>query len=82
MPGDLFPEHATSGGAGLPDDDVPLGPLDAARDDAERQHILRALQSTGGAIAPAAKLLCISRTTMWEKMRRLNIEVSEPERAG
>lgn len=82
MPGDLFPDQASSNGAGLSHDGMALVPLDAARDDAERQHILRALQSTGGAIAPAAKLLCISRTTMWEKMRRLNIEVSEPERAG
>lgn len=82
MPGDLFPEQAASSGAGIPDDGMALESLDAARDAAEKQHILRALQSTRGAITPAAKLLGISRTTMWEKMRRLKIEASEPERAG
>ena len=52
-----------------------------ARDEAERSHILRALEATGGAITPAARLLRISRTTMWEKMRRLNIDAPETERA-
>lgn len=82
MPGDLFPEYAASGGAGISHDNMALESLDAARDAAERQHILRALQSTAGAITPAAKLLGISRTTMWEKMRRLKIETAEPERPG
>ena len=48
-----------------------LPSLEDARLAAERRHILRALALTGGEIIPAAKALGISRTTLWEKMRRL-----------
>ena len=34
-------------------------------------HIEEAIRQTGGEIAKAATLLGISRTTLWEKMRRL-----------
>ncbi len=81
MPGDLFPELATAGGTEWPQGGADFEPLDVARDEAERSHILRALEATGGAITPAARLLRISRTTMWEKMRRLNIDAPETERA-
>ena len=50
-----------------------LPSLEDARLAAERRHILRALALTGGEIIPAAKALGISRTTLWEKMRRLGI---------
>ena len=68
MPGDLFPEavDATSHPAGL-------ASLEEARLATERRHILRALALTGGEIIPAAKALGVSRTTLWEKMRRLGI---------
>ena len=68
MPGDLFPESAETGvhPAAMPS-------LEDARLAAERRHILRALASTGGEIIPAAKVLGISRTTLWEKMRRLGV---------
>jgi DNA-binding NtrC family response regulator len=68
MPGDLFPEsaHAEASQHSLPS-------LEEARLAAERRHILRALGLTQGEIGNAAKLLGISRTTLWEKMRRLNI---------
>lgn len=67
MPGDLFPEWS-----------APLIPeriasLEDARCDAERRHIQRALAATGGEIAAAAKLLGVGRTTLWEKMKRLEI---------
>lgn len=68
LPGDLFPEavdsisHATA-----------LPSLEEARLATERRHILRALALTGGEIIPAAKALGVSRTTLWEKMRRLGI---------
>lgn len=45
--------------------------LAEARAQAERSHIEQALQQTGGEITKAAALLGISRTTLWEKMRRL-----------
>jgi len=47
--------------------------LAEARDRAERLHIGEAIRQTGGEIAKAAALLGISRTTLWEKMRKLHI---------
>jgi len=43
------------------------------RDAAEQRQILRALERTDGQIARAAALLGVSRTTLWEKMRRLGL---------
>jgi DNA-binding NtrC family response regulator len=68
LPGDLFPEAAE---ANSRPDAMPS--LEEARLAVERRHILRALASTGGEIIPAAKALGVSRTTLWEKMRRLGI---------
>ena len=72
MPADLFPERGLDG----TDETGGLASLEAARDAAERRHIQRALTLTGNEMAQAAKLLGISRTTLWEKMRRL--ELSAP----
>ena len=69
MPGDLFPEAA--GRVAGPGQQI--GSLEDARADAEKRHILRALEATGGEVAAAAKLLGIGRTTLWEKMRRLDL---------
>ncbi|MBN9307515.1 MAG: sigma-54-dependent Fis family transcriptional regulator [Devosia sp. 67-54] len=71
MPADLFPEGR--GGAPVPS----FVSLEAARDAAERTQIMRALEITGNEMAAAAKLLGISRTTLWEKMRRLEIRTGE-----
>ena len=49
-------------------------PLAAVRDAAEKRQIERVLRETGGHISVAAKRLEISRTTLWEKMRRYGIE--------
>ncbi len=68
MPGDLFPENTDS--AAHP---AALLSLEDARLAAERRHISRALALTRGEIMPAAKALGISRTTLWEKMRRLGL---------
>ena len=68
MPGDLFPESSNglrSTGA--------LSSLEDARLAAERRHILRALALTDGEIIPAARAIGVSRTTLWEKMRRLGL---------
>ena len=43
----------------------------------ERQHILNALQRTGGVLAGpqgAARLLGMSRSTVWSRMRKLGIQ--------
>lgn len=65
-PGDLFPERQADASADLPS-------LAEARDAAERAHILAALERTGGQVAQAARLLHISRTTLWEKMQKLGL---------
>ncbi|MBE9605663.1 sigma-54-dependent Fis family transcriptional regulator [Acetobacteraceae bacterium H6797] len=48
--------------------------LAEAREMAERDHIRRVLARCGGRVAEAAQALGISRTTMWERMRRLGVE--------
>ena len=52
---------------------APLVPLAEARDAAERRHIRRALEQAEGQIGAAARLLGISRTTLWEKMQKLGL---------
>lgn len=69
LPGDLFPDLETARhpmAAGF-------ATLSEARDMAERRQIERALLETKGHILEAAKLLGVSRTTLWEKMKRLRI---------
>jgi DNA-binding NtrC family response regulator len=73
MPGDLFPDRCID----LSAVDPKVRPLEAARDAAEKREIQRALRQSGGAIVEAASALGISRTTMWEKMRRHHIEASQ-----
>lgn len=50
-----------------------IASLAEARERAERLQIEEALRQTAGEIGKAAILLGISRTTLWEKMRRLGI---------
>jgi DNA-binding NtrC family response regulator len=73
MPGDLFPERCDRASR----DNDTIAPLGVAREDAEKRHIQRALTMTGGAILPAAKALGISRTTLWERMRRYGLTGSD-----
>jgi len=69
-PGDLFPEiHAPGSGQ-----DDSLSTLAEVRDAAERRQILRALQVADRQIVKTAALLGVSRTTLWEKMKRLSIK--------
>jgi DNA-binding NtrC family response regulator len=64
---DLFPDlargDACQGGR--------VTTLAEAREAAERRQIERALEQTDGRVAKAAELLGVSRTTLWEKMRRI-----------
>lgn len=73
MPGDLFPERGDRGAT----ESEFLASLGTARDDAEKRHIQRALVMTGGAVLPAARALGISRTTLWEKMKRHGLAVPD-----
>ncbi len=61
---DLFPERAGDEG---------LQSLAEVRDEAERAQIAMALERTGGQVGEAAKLLRVSRTTLWEKMQKLGL---------
>lgn len=61
---DLFPEQA-----GEPS----LRSLAEARDAAERAQIIAALERTRGQIGEAARILRVSRTTLWEKMQKLGL---------
>jgi DNA-binding NtrC family response regulator len=70
MPADLFPETRSV----VIDVVDPILPLAAVRDAAEKREIQRVVRETGGHIIEAAKRLDISRTTLWEKMRRYGIE--------
>ncbi len=64
-PADLFPEFNL--------DDREVLTLADARERAERRQILKVLAQTGGQIGEAARLLKVSRTTLWEKMQKLGI---------
>lgn len=64
-PADVFPE--------LNQEDLEVGSLSEAREVAERRQIIKALERTGGQIAESARLLRVSRTTLWEKMRKLGL---------
>jgi DNA-binding NtrC family response regulator len=61
---DLFPERAGDEG---------LRSLAEVRDAAERAQIAAALERTGGQVGEAARLLRVSRTTLWEKMQKLGL---------
>jgi DNA-binding NtrC family response regulator len=66
MPGDLFPERT-------PPKTASREGLDGIRDEAERRHIARVLSENDGAVLATAKALGISRTTLWDKMKRLGL---------
>jgi DNA-binding NtrC family response regulator len=64
QPTEIFPEQSLA---------AQVVPLAEARDGAERAQIATALAHTKGQIAEAAKLLQVSRTTLWEKMQKLGL---------
>jgi DNA-binding NtrC family response regulator len=74
-PVDLFPDlgRGDAGRGG------PVTTLAEAREAAERRQIERALEHTDGRVAKAAELLGVSRTTLWEKMRRVGLSENRPE---
>ena len=66
QPLDIFPETLIQPGRGQT--------LAEARDAAEKARIIDALAQTDGKISKAAKMLKVSRTTLWDKMQKLGIE--------
>ena len=67
----IFPEQAL-----LEQPGERVASLAEVRERAERMHIEDAIRQTGGEIAKAATLLGISRTTLWDKMRKLGLQQS------
>jgi DNA-binding NtrC family response regulator len=63
----LFPAEASDA------DEAPLATLAEIRDRAERQHIRAVLSDVENRIDEAAKCLGISRSTLFDKMRKLGI---------
>ncbi len=55
-------------------DEVTTITLSEARDAAEKRHIIEVLDRCNGQIGRAARLLRVSRTTLWEKMQKFGIE--------
>lgn len=55
----------------------PVAPLVEAREAAEQAEIEKALAATQGHVGEAARLLKVSRTTLWEKMRRYAIRAED-----
>jgi DNA-binding NtrC family response regulator len=74
MPGDMFDDLSVSA---HPLEQAYIekafATLSETRDLAERRQIELALEETSGQILEAARLLGVSRTTLWEKMRRFGI---------
>ncbi len=56
--------------SGSPLTDQSLGKV---REQAERVHILSVLKQTDGNRAQAAKILCVSRKTLWKKLKHLGV---------
>lgn len=67
-PEDLFPD--IWGEAVAASD---LSSLAAVREQVERQHIRNALDRAGGRVEEAARMIGVSRSTLFEKIRRLRI---------
>ncbi|MFN4169269.1 MAG: helix-turn-helix domain-containing protein [Pannonibacter phragmitetus] len=77
---DLFPEgvsKAEETAAPQASAAEPGTPLADVRDAAEKAHITAALTRFQGSTSAAATSLGISRSTLWEKMRRLGISRDE-----
>lgn len=72
----------------IPEDHIAVVPRRSAPADRfltleemERQHIQRALEESGGVLAGphgAARMLGMSRSTVWSRMRKLGITGSKP----
>ncbi|SUB02315.1 C4-dicarboxylate transport transcriptional regulatory protein dctD [Pannonibacter phragmitetus] len=74
---DIFPEGLSRTAPPVIAAAGPGTPLADVRDAAERAHIIAALAQAGGSTSAAANSLGISRSTLWEKMRRHGISRDE-----
>jgi two-component system nitrogen regulation response regulator NtrX len=69
----LFLDQSASPGAAVEADTSPIMPLHDARDDFERQYILRALAAQHGNISRTADVLGVERSNLYRKMRSFGI---------
>ena len=69
QPADIFPEYAGPEQAILS--------LSEARESSERKQIIAALTNTEGRLGKAAEVLKVSRTTLWDKIHKLGIELDQ-----
>jgi DNA-binding NtrC family response regulator len=58
---------------------TPVRPLREVMHEAEREHLRRALQATGGHRSQTAVMLGISRKVLWEKLKEHGIELPEKD---
>jgi len=70
--GDFWPDRITRSSEPNQRGDEPAT-LSQVREQAERRHIALVLEECGGRIQDAAARLGVSRTTLWEKMRRYGL---------
>lgn len=77
LPEDLLLEGDAHGQATEHEDAPNLFNLSIVRHNAEKRTIKRALTEVGGNISKAAKLLEVSRPTLYSLIERLNIEVND-----
>jgi len=73
---------AAGAAAPTPGEDDPELSLEASMKEPERQIILGALKTTGWNKLKAAELLQINRTTLYKKMKRLNIDPAREARSS
>lgn len=69
--GEIQPEHLP---AKITSAACPCPPRDEGSPLAERERILRAMRQTGGNRTAAARLLGISRVTLWKRLKRLALD--------
>jgi transcriptional regulator with PAS, ATPase and Fis domain len=70
MPENL-PRHIIEGVAPEPDDSIPISAANI--DDLKKERLRRALKASGGNQSEAARRLGISRTSVWNQMKRYGI---------
>jgi two-component system, NtrC family, response regulator HydG len=75
------PEGTPVAGRSTPTAEMPIshGTLADAVNDAERRAITAALEKSPDDLAHVAEQLGISATTLWRKMKRLELKTSVPE---
>jgi two-component system response regulator HydG len=79
--GEIMPNHLPARVTGKQPRVTPMGRATKRQsDDEERKRILQALESSGGNQSEAAKILGISRVTLWKRLKAFDIQVDRKVR--